>query len=270
MARARFIRPEFFTDVKLADLSFGACMLFAGIWCHSDLRGVFEHDPRALRGLIFPMRDGIDTATVGKWLAELESIGCVGRFEADGKAWGFVRKWTEHQTISGREKEIGSTRPHPPNDTGTTQGRHGDDTGTTRVATPTPTPTPTPTTTTTTTTTRTSAESSAAAAADEHEIQTEGLPIIRNPTRSQTLADLQNLAPSLLIRSEEREQAGGLIRLYGWDACLETAKELSQEARRKPGKNRVFIDQFASGLAARYALEPDDYRRAGLQVPAGK
>jgi hypothetical protein len=145
MARARFIRPEFFTDVKLADLSFGACMLFAGIWCHSDLRGVFEHDPRALRGLIFPMRDGIDTATVGKWLAELESIGCIGRFEVSGKSWGFVRKWTEHQTISGREKEIGSPRPPPPNDQGTTQARHGDDPGTTRVATPTPTPTPTAT-----------------------------------------------------------------------------------------------------------------------------
>lgn len=55
MARARFIRPEFFTDTKLSDMPMGAALLFAGIWCHSDLNGVFEYDARLLRGLIFPM-----------------------------------------------------------------------------------------------------------------------------------------------------------------------------------------------------------------------
>jgi len=114
MARARFIRPEFFTDEKVSDLPFGAAMLFSGIWCHSDLRGVFEHNPRLLRGLIFPMRDGIDTGTVGKWLEEMSALGMVVRFEAEGKTWGHVVHWSKHQDINQREVEIGSDRPLPP------------------------------------------------------------------------------------------------------------------------------------------------------------
>ena len=110
----RFLRPEFFTDEKVSDLPFGACFLFEGIWCQSDLRGVFEYSPRVLRGLIFPMRDGIDTATVQEWLNKLESAGMVARFEADGKAWGAVRNWLKHQTISPKEVETWSRRPAPP------------------------------------------------------------------------------------------------------------------------------------------------------------
>lgn len=148
MARARFIRPEFFTDEKVSDLPFGACMLFTGIWCHSDLRGVFEHNPRVLRGLIFPMRDGIDTATVGQWLKLLEDAGMIGRFEADGKTWGHVIHWSRHQQISGKERDNGSPRPSPP-DPGPLPEHDRNIPGTrleqNRTASPTPTPTPTAT-----------------------------------------------------------------------------------------------------------------------------
>lgn len=143
MARARFIRPEFFTDEKVSDLPFGAALLFCGIWCHSDLRGVFECSPRILRGLIFPMRDGIETATISEWLALLEKNGMTGRFEADGKSWGYVCKWQLYQQVSGRERDLGSRRPCPP----TCKG-HAEDTLGTRLehacaASPSPTPTPT-------------------------------------------------------------------------------------------------------------------------------
>ena len=114
MARARFIRPEFFTDEKVSDLPFGACLLFQGIWCHSDLRGVFKSAPRLLRGLIFPMRDGIETGTVGEWLGLIEAQGMVDRFEAAGKSWGHVKHWNEHQSASPREVETWTKRPAPP------------------------------------------------------------------------------------------------------------------------------------------------------------
>lgn len=114
MARARFIRPEFFTDEKISDLPFGACFLFEGIWCHADMRGVFECSTRVLRGLIFPMRDGIDTDTVGVWLGLLEAAGMIDRFSIDGKAWGAVTNWSRHQAVTNREVEIGSERPLPP------------------------------------------------------------------------------------------------------------------------------------------------------------
>lgn len=114
MARARFIRPEFFTDEKVGALPFGARLLFEGIWCHSDLRGVFEHSARQLRVLVFPFDEDLTSATVEEWLGQLAAAGMVVRFEADGKAWGFVRHWATYQDISTREVEIGTRRPQPP------------------------------------------------------------------------------------------------------------------------------------------------------------
>lgn len=114
MARARFIRPEFFTDEKVGALPYGARILFAGIWCHSDLRGVFEHSARQLRVLVFPFDEGLTSATVEDWLSQLSTAGQIIRFEVGGKAWGFVRKWAEHQDISTREVEVGSKKPAPP------------------------------------------------------------------------------------------------------------------------------------------------------------
>lgn len=114
MARARFIRPEFYTDEKVGALPYGARLLFPGIWCHSDLRGVFEHSARQLRVLVFPFDEGLTSGTVEEWLSQLATAGMVIRFEAEGKTWGFVRRWSEYQDISSREVEIGTRRPQPP------------------------------------------------------------------------------------------------------------------------------------------------------------
>jgi hypothetical protein len=106
MARARFVRPEFFTDEKVGEIPYGARLLFQSIWCQADLRGVFEYSAKALRVATFPFDEGLTSATVQEWLDALESKGMIARFEARGKSWGFVRNWKAHQTISGREVEI--------------------------------------------------------------------------------------------------------------------------------------------------------------------
>ena len=114
MARARFLRPEFFIDEKLGDLPFGARLLFAGIWCQSDLRGVFEYSPKQLRVLVFPHDEGMAGRQVEEWLEMMTANGMVARFESSGKSWGVIVHWREHQEISTREVEIGSGRPVPP------------------------------------------------------------------------------------------------------------------------------------------------------------
>jgi hypothetical protein len=166
MARSRFLRPEFFTDDKMADLPYEACWLFQGIWVHADLRGVFEWSPRLLRSQIFGMREA-SIEQVKSWLEKLESVGVVSRL-AQGqprdstKEYGYVPSWYSHQHISTREVEIGSDRPIPPGWTdppkwarivenykksfpgrgcaspGTAQGQHSDNS---------PTPSPAPATT---------------------------------------------------------------------------------------------------------------------------
>lgn len=248
MARARFLRPEFFTDEKVSDLPFGACVLFAGIWCHSDLRGVFEHNPRVLRGLIFPMRDGIDTAAVGKWLVELASAGMIASFEADGKAWGYVINWQKHQQISGRERDIGSTRPPPP-DPGHAQAcsKRVPITvpGHAQAATATSTATPTAAAATAPSNARARAE--AAAATDEmFDGMQESPPLKLSQNRNS--ADVQAMHPTVFIHPSERQAWDAVLLEFGWDPVDDACKSIAAE----PGARRILLSGVTAFLAKNY------------------
>lgn len=245
MARARFIRPEFFTDEKVSDLPFGACLLFAGIWCHSDLNGVFEHSPRVLRGLIFPVRDGIDTATVGTWLGLLETAGMIGRFDSDGKSWGFVRNWIDHQQISGREKTIGSRRPKPP-----TQD-HARNTLVTRqehacAASPTPTPTATASGERVHTPpgedifdTEAMAQAKAIMAADA-----KPKPAIPSPPKS--FVDFRAVHGRIFVGRDEKADWEALLRAYEWDAMHEMHETLKED--------RIYLNTATAWLSKHYRI----------------
>lgn len=146
MARARFIRPEFFTDEKIGELSFGARILFSGIWCQSDLRGVFEYSPKLLRVQVFPFDEDVTSGQVSQWLSDLAQRSMVARFEADGKTWGYVCNWSDYQPISGREQAIGTRRPPPPDECRSqAQPRHDLEHACAASPSPSPSPTPTPT-----------------------------------------------------------------------------------------------------------------------------
>lgn len=148
MARARFVRPEFFTSESMADLAFGARLLFIGLWTQADLRGVFEYRPRLIRSQVFPFDDGVTSDQVRAWLENLEAARCIVRFEADGKPWGYVCNWLKYQSVSKREKDISTRRPSPPSERVDPGDSPGSDTGTTQVLprrvplTPSPSPSP--------------------------------------------------------------------------------------------------------------------------------
>lgn len=104
MARIRTVKPEFFRHEGLQDIEAanpGAhCMLvFAGLWGHCDKGGVFEWRPRTLKLDILPFLE-FDMADT---LAILESAGFVQRYEAEGKTYGVVPTFEEHQRIGGKE-----------------------------------------------------------------------------------------------------------------------------------------------------------------------
>lgn len=114
MARARFIRPEFFTDERMGELPMGARLLFAAIWTNADMRGVFDASEKQLRVQAFPYDEDVSSRTVLEWFRCLLESGRVQVWDADGKRWGAVVNWMRHQTISHREVEIGTDRPMPP------------------------------------------------------------------------------------------------------------------------------------------------------------
>jgi hypothetical protein len=283
MARARFIRPEFFTDEKVSDLSLGAALLFAGIWCHSDLRGVYEHNPRLLRGLIYPMRDQITTDQVAAWLGEIERAGMVRRFCADGKSWGHVKNWSKHQQISGKERSIGSKRPLPPDvgtdleqaqpcpgtDPGQTQPCPGTDPGQTRAATATATATPTPTPTVTLPPPRARAEEAAPpspSTSGRGEVEQakpsaeENMASLFGPDppapkdivhRERTLGDFQAFHPRIYVGRDERDAWQALLARYQWDAMEDGYKTLVKDL---PREKRVLFSMISKWLGENYTI----------------
>lgn len=72
-------------------------------------------------------------------------------------------------------------------------------------------------------------------------------------------------ASRLRVSKDELPDLDALVKLYGWDPCVTVITELAQRSTKGP----VWLSAFRERLADRFALEPADYRRAGLPVPAG-
>lgn len=106
MARIRTIKPEFFRHEGLQDLEAAnpgsyPMLVFAGLWGHCDKGGVFEWRPRTLKLDILPFLD-FDMAET---LALLTQAGLVTRYEVDGKEYGLVPTFADHQRIGGKEAQ---------------------------------------------------------------------------------------------------------------------------------------------------------------------
>jgi hypothetical protein len=70
MARSRNLKPGFFKNELLADLSPLTRLFFQGIWCEADRRGILEDRPKRLKADILPY----DDADPEQMLADLQSL----------------------------------------------------------------------------------------------------------------------------------------------------------------------------------------------------
>jgi hypothetical protein len=109
VARARSIKPDFFTDADLTELSPLHRLLFAGLWCHADREGRLEDKPREIRVKVLPF----DDCDVDRLLADLDVKGLVVRYEVDGKRLLAVKNFKKHQHCHKDEKP---SRLAPPPD----------------------------------------------------------------------------------------------------------------------------------------------------------
>ncbi len=92
------IKPEFFDDPDVGELSPLAALLFIGMWTQSDREGRLADDTRRLKARIFPYRE-VDVEALA---VELHGKDMIRRYQAvDGKGYIWVRSFKKHQ------------RPHP-------------------------------------------------------------------------------------------------------------------------------------------------------------
>ena len=104
MARSRILKPEFWSDEKLALVPREARLTFAGLWTCSDDYGVTKGHPAWLKSQIFPYDVDLPLEEFGVWLADLERIGVIDPFTANWETFFYIRNFSDHQRVDRPSK----------------------------------------------------------------------------------------------------------------------------------------------------------------------
>ena len=92
--RIRSLKPEFFKDRVTGRWPSDLKMFYAGLWVFADDEGRFEWEPDLIRCELYPYdRD----TEIDLLLERVRSTGRVIRYVVDGRAYGLVVKFKEHQ-----------------------------------------------------------------------------------------------------------------------------------------------------------------------------
>lgn len=104
MARIRYIKPEFWEDTDIAELSLPARLLYIGLWNFMDRRGVIEADVRLVKKNVFPYDDEITGKKITAFLAELVDEGFLSAVEHGGKRYYYCPTFQKHQNFHPSER----------------------------------------------------------------------------------------------------------------------------------------------------------------------
>jgi hypothetical protein len=107
MARARNIKPGFFSNDELAECEPLARLLFAGLWLHCDREGRLEDRPKKIKAEILPY----DDCDADKLLAQLQARGFIIRYSSEDRRYIQVTNFSKHQ--NPHVKEAPSDIPAP-------------------------------------------------------------------------------------------------------------------------------------------------------------
>lgn len=108
MARARNIKPGFFTNDQLVELPFEVRLLFIGLWTLADKAGRLNDRPKKIKMELFPA-DNVDCDRALSMLAE---HGFLCRYEVTGNRYIQIINWDKHQ--NPHIKEADSVIPEIP------------------------------------------------------------------------------------------------------------------------------------------------------------
>ena len=101
LSRIRSIKPDFFIDEDIGELSHAARLLFIGLWTLADRCGRLEDRPKRIKIQIFPY----DDLDVNPLLNQLAKANFIIRYEVDGQKLISIRNFLKHQRPNARESK---------------------------------------------------------------------------------------------------------------------------------------------------------------------
>lgn len=107
MARIRTIKPDFWTDEKVVELSAFARLLFIGLWNFADDSGRMVYSPKKIKMQIFPA----DSVEIPELVGEIRRNSLVTVYVFEGIEYLQINGFEKHQKI---DKRSPSKLPPPP------------------------------------------------------------------------------------------------------------------------------------------------------------
>ena len=106
MARIRSVKPEFWSDEKIVELSAFARLLFIGLWNFSDDSGRMIFSPKRIKMQIFPA----DNLDISQLLGEIRGALLITIYSIDNIEYLQINGFAKHQKI---DKRTASKIPPP-------------------------------------------------------------------------------------------------------------------------------------------------------------
>lgn len=97
--RARWLKPEFFTDKKVGPLGMATALVFQSLWCVADDGGVAECEPVLLKGQMFIRWSEITVEGIETSLSQLAEAGLIQRFGRGDKEYALIYSWQKNQRV---------------------------------------------------------------------------------------------------------------------------------------------------------------------------
>lgn len=112
MARIRSVKPEYWSDYRLAkELPRDVRLFYIALWNEADDEGRFQAHPRRVLGACFPYDDDLSAEDIEQWMILLSDTGRLVLYTVDGEPYGQLTKFGPHQRIN---RPTPSRLPAPP------------------------------------------------------------------------------------------------------------------------------------------------------------
>lgn len=113
MAKARWLKPEFFTDSRTSQLTDSAALVFQALWTEADDGGVVPGNPRVVFGRCFITRTGWTIEKVTDALDELVNLGLIQRGTYHDETWLLIPNLMKNQGMPPKKWRYLGETTHP-------------------------------------------------------------------------------------------------------------------------------------------------------------
>ncbi|WP_368101707.1 hypothetical protein [Bifidobacterium pseudocatenulatum] len=97
--RIRTTRPEYYTSPTVGEMSWDARLVFHDLWSYVEDNGVNYDSARLFKSACMPYDGDHVIDRIEAAFDELEKLGCVIRYERDGRRLLFVPGFREWQKV---------------------------------------------------------------------------------------------------------------------------------------------------------------------------